>query len=165
LNSHYRSGLDFTWESLDASQTALKNMRSLVSGLKNQEERTTLTRDKEEKRQKYNQQFTDALSNDLNVSQALAICWEMLKSNVPSRDKYELVRNFDEVLGLNMDQEPAQKEIPEEIKKLAEEREKLRKEEKFEETDRIRKEIREKGFEILDTDNGPVIKPADGKNI
>ena len=67
--------------------------------------------------------------------------------------------DFDRVLGLNL--EKLEKElkktielVPEEIKTLAEEREKARKEKNFKKSDELRKAINEKGYDIKDTDEG-----------
>ncbi|MEK7061133.1 MAG: DALR domain-containing protein, partial [Patescibacteria group bacterium] len=88
--------------------------------------------------------------DDLNTPQALAVLWEMLKSNIPSGDKYDLALSFDEVLGLELNKGPKEVVIPDEINKLIEKRNTLRKEGKFEEADRIRRGIEEKGFSIGD---------------
>ena len=49
-----------------------------------------------------------------------------------------------------MNKSPKEVKIPEEIKKLIQKRNRLRKEGKFEEADRIRKGIGEKGFNLGD---------------
>ena len=143
LTSHYRTGLNFTWESLTASQTALEKLRSLIQSFKNEKQTTTATSE-------YKNKFLEALNDDLNTPQALAVLWEMLKSNIPSSDKYNLALCFDEVLGLKLNEGNKKVEIPEEIKKLIEKRNMLRKEGKFEEADIIRKEIESKGFSTQD---------------
>ena len=149
LTSHYKKGLNFSFESLDSSQTALENLRSLVVSLKSSK-RTALSKEKDAQVNEYREKFVAALSDDINVPQALAIVWEMLKSNVPSGDKYDLAMSFDEVLGLNLGRAGKSKELPSDIKDLMKKREELRREKKFEEADKIRKEIETAGFEIND---------------
>jgi len=149
LTSHYKKGLNFSFESLDSSQTALENLRSLVVSLKSSK-RTALSKEKDAQVNEYREKFVAALSDDINVPQALAIVWEMLKSNVPSGDKYDLAMSFDEVLGLNLGRAGKSKELPSDIKDLMKKREDLRREKKFEEADKIRKEIETAGFEIND---------------
>jgi cysteinyl-tRNA synthetase len=150
LTSHYKTGLNFTWESLKASQTALEKMRSLMQTFKNEKDRTTLSQEKNNVVEEYRTKFLQALGDDLNTPQALAVLWETVKSNIPSSDKYDLALSFDEVLGLKLDKSPKEVVIPEDIKKLIEKRNILRKEGKFEEADRIRKEVEEKGFLVND---------------
>lgn len=150
LTSHYRDPLNFTWGSLKASQTALEKLRSLVTSFKDVNERTVLSGEKERHIEEFRKKFIMALDDDINTPQALAVLWEMLKSSIPSSDKYDLALSFDEVLGLELNKSPKEVEIPEEIKELLEKRNTLRKEGKFEEADRIRKEIEEKGFNTQD---------------
>jgi cysteinyl-tRNA synthetase len=152
LTSHYKKGLNFSFESLDSAVNALNNLRSLVSGLKSGGDRSTLSDEKENKVSEYREKFVAALADDINVPQALAILWEMLKSNIPSGDKYDLAMSFDEVLGLKLNEAKVSDiKIPENIKILISKRGELRKQKKFEEADVIRKQIEEAGFMVSDT--------------
>ena len=136
------------------------SIQYLVSSRK----RTQLSEEKLEKVDEYREKFNEALSNDLNMPQALAVAWEVIKSNIPSEDKYDLLMSFDEILGLNLkSQIPMTKEeIPEDIKALAEKREQLRKEKKFDEADGVRKGIEEKGYTVEDTPTGTAIERGKG---
>jgi cysteinyl-tRNA synthetase len=119
--------------------------------------RKALSEEKLEKVDAYRKKFDDALANDLNMPQALAVAWEVVKSNIPSPDKYDLVVDFDEVLGLRLNQESGIRnhgEIPADIEGLLKEREILRRENKFTEADAVRKAIESKGFLIEDTTEG-----------
>ncbi len=98
-----------------------------------------------------------ALADDLNTPLALSFVWEALKSNIPSPDKYDLVLFFDEVLGLTFSSFSF--EVPEDVKKLAEMRANLRKEGKFEEADKIRQEIENKGFGVRDLPDKTEVYP------
>lgn len=158
LTSHYRSGLDFTWEALASSQKALRNLRQIVGGLKKQERRNTLSLEKEEKRQKFLDAFTEALDDDLNTAKALAMVWEIAKSNLPASDKYDLLLHLDEVLGLQLNKEEEVLEIPEEVINLAEKRQEARKEGNYVEADNLRNQIEKMGFILLDTPKGFEIK-------
>jgi len=58
------------------------------------------------------------------------------------------------VLGLGLENlEKAQ--LPKEAKELIEKREELRKKEKFDESDKLRKQLLEMGIEVEDTPDGP----------
>ncbi|MBI3956170.1 cysteine--tRNA ligase [Candidatus Gottesmanbacteria bacterium] len=161
LTAHYRKPINFTWESLTAAQNALNELR--VHALTHQPihaSRNALSQEKLEKIDAYGKKFDDALAGDLNMPQALAVVWEVAKSNIPSSDKYDLLMDFDEVLGLKLNQESGirnQEEIPEDIQGLLQEREALRREKKFAEADQVRKTIEEKGFVVEDTPDGSKI--------
>lgn len=159
LTSHYRQGLTFTWESLKSAEISLKKLRELVSSWRTSQGRKTLTDEDLEKREKFKKDFLLAINQDLNIPQALAIVWQVAKSNLSDREKLDLILDFDQVLGLKLSEIPITKfQIPKEINKLSEEREKLRKEGKWEEADEIRKEVEKAGFKIEDTEKGSKIK-------
>jgi len=152
LGAHYRDTINFTWDSLQAAQNGLERLHSQVNSLKGETDRTVLSEEKERKVEAFRNSFLEALSDDLGTPKALAVLWEMLKSNIPSGDKYDLAMTFDEVLGLNLSQPATIKvEIPDEIQVMIDERDNLRKEGKFEEADKIRDEIKSRGFDVSDT--------------
>ncbi len=152
LGARYSETMNFTWESLTASQNALDKLRSQILNLKSQTDRTILSEEKENKVEEFRNSFMNAMGDDFNTPKALAVLWEALKSNIPSEDKYDLAISFDEVLGLNLNSQITNtKQIPKDIKVLIEKREQLRKEKKFEEADAIRKQIEDAGFEVKDT--------------
>lgn len=151
LGAQYRETLNFTWDSLAAAQNALTKLRSQISNLRSQEDRSVLSQEKEEKIDVYRNAFLQALSDDLNSAKALAVVWEVLGSNIPSGDKYDLLMSFDEILGLKLSEVTNSKiQIPNNIQILIDKREELRKIGKFEEADKIREEIVSQGFDIND---------------
>lgn len=154
LNSQYRTGMDFTWEALQSAQNGLENLRQMVRNLiVTKDKRETLSEEKLSKLNQFRQEFEEATGNDLNVPGALAVTWNMLKSSIPSRDKYELLMSFDSVLGLKLNEVKLQKEepIPQEVMELVRKRDKLRKEKRWGEADRVRQEILKRGYIIEDT--------------
>ncbi|KKS56183.1 MAG: Cysteine-tRNA ligase, partial [Parcubacteria group bacterium GW2011_GWA2_42_35] len=102
--------------------------------------------------------FLTALNNDLNAPKALAILWQVLKDkNLSTGNKQKLIFKFDEVLGLGLNK-IRPKKAPASILKLIKEREKLRREKKWQEADGIRQKIQQKGWKIEDTEKGTKIK-------
>ena len=136
LTSHYKKGLNFTFDALDSAKIALENLRTIVSGLKSGDERTVLSPEKEKKLDEYRDKFISSLSNDINAPKALAVLWEMLKSNIPSGDKYDLALSFDEVLGLNLESTPDYGLlVTDDVKDLLDQREVFRKSGDFKKSD------------------------------
>lgn len=150
LSGHYRKSINFTFEALTASQTALEKLRHLYQEYLKDKSRTTLSPEKNEKIDKFKKDFADAIGNDLNMPVAISILWEVVKSNIPSSDKRDLMDDFDQVLGLRFDVVNNKQEVPEEIKNLIEKRDALRKEKKWEEADKIREEIVKAGYNVSD---------------
>lgn len=101
LGAHYKKPMNFTWASLESAQKGLKRLQSTVNSL-NSTDRTVLSQEKDVKIEEFRNKFNLALNDDLNTSKALAVLFEMLKSNIPSNDKHDLALSFDDVLGLNL---------------------------------------------------------------
>lgn len=158
LQTHYRKLLNFTWAAAKAAQDTFEKLKSLVINLRNSQ-RTALSEEKLKNIEEFRNKFAAAISNDLQTPQAVATMWEMLKSNIPSSDKLELLFEFDKVFGLKLSEVKAEK-IPQEIIKLAEERLAARGKNDFQKSDILRKQIHNKGYIIEDTDEGFKIKRA-----
>jgi cysteinyl-tRNA synthetase len=157
LGANYRDTLNFTWDSLSAAQTGLERLRSQVASFKSEANRTVLSEEKQKKVDEFRAGFVKALNDDFNTPQALAVLWGMLKSNIPSGDKYDLAMSFDEVLGLKLGK-PTEMEIPDEVRELMVRREELRKSGKYKESDSVREEIENAGYLVNDTPAGPQLK-------
>jgi cysteinyl-tRNA synthetase len=152
LTGHYRKQLNFTWEAFEAAKIALAKLRSQMASFKEAHERTVLSGEKMAKIKEFQEEFKKALENDLNMPQALAVAWEVVKSNIPDYDKYDLLISFDEVLGLKLSQVSSHEyQVSPETQELLDEREQLRKEKKFSEADAIRDKLKaEFDYEVRD---------------
>lgn len=158
LQSHYRKQMNFTYDSLSASEEGLKNLRKNIRNLKNQSERSSLSEEKLAKIDMFRSQFFESINNDLNISKALSIIPEILKSNIPSSDKYDLIIELDQILGLDLNKEEIiNEEISKEIEELFQKRNILKNEKKYIEADKIRNELLEKGYLIEDLPTGSKI--------
>lgn len=149
LQTHYRQEMNFTWEALEGAQNALNKLRNFIAdweGAGNLLE-------------SYEERFRDAMNDDLNMPRALAVVWEMIKSEELDMNKAKTLAEFDKVLGLGLlDFKKETVRFPEEIQELLKKRDDLRKSGKYEEADKIRDEIEEKGYIIEDSASGIKIK-------
>lgn len=159
LTAHYRTPLNFTWSSLAAAQTAYDKLVEFVRLTHSAQPtvRKELSKEKLKKIDQYRERFLEAVNNDLNFPQGLAVVWEMLKSSIPDFDKAELLLDWEQILGLGLLNAQEGVEVPEEVTKLASERESLRKSGKFVEADAVRMQIEKLGFIVKDAPAGPVI--------
>jgi cysteinyl-tRNA synthetase len=155
LTSHYRSKLNFTWQALEGAQKALNRLRNQVREWNKKKGFIGLS----VQAQGFNNRFKLALTNDLQMPQALAALWRMVNDKVISdAEKYKLLKDWDRVLGLKVDRVEEVEKVDKEVKKLVEKREKLRKEKKWSEADKIRKKISQKGYQIEDRKSGPKLR-------
>ncbi len=153
LNTHYRKKLNFTFEGMDAAKTAYNRLLAAVHSHKGGKSFD------EEAVKKYDELFTEAINDDINIPLGLGVLWNMLKEK-PSQAIYDLAMKFDKVLGLALDTEsaPEKVEAPEEVIKLAELRLKARKDKDWAQSDVLREQISKLGYQIIDKKDGYDIK-------
>ncbi|MEK7593204.1 MAG: DALR domain-containing protein, partial [Patescibacteria group bacterium] len=151
--------LNFTWESLEAAQNALDNLREFIR-ISKDDKKIKPEKHETRKLNNYETNFLNAINDDLNTPKAIAIVWQIIKdSRLSDSAKKKLILSFDEVFGLGLAQIKPLK-IPQKIKDLAAEREKFRVNKQFIQSDGLRKKIEELGYKIEDTNYGPKITPA-----
>ena len=159
LTAHYRSKLNFTWESLQSAATARHELEEFV--------RELLTEKKKVKkyiRQPYvsvEKKFFAAVAEDLNTPKALGALWNFIRSYRKTKTHqpaaaYALLLGFDHILGLGLKQ-IKQVSIPASIQQLVQKREEARQQKHWLEADSLREELKKKGWEVKDTPTGPVV--------
>jgi cysteinyl-tRNA synthetase len=155
LNSHYRSPLNFTDESLAGAQNGLNNLYGQIKNL-------GVKIGKPDKKLK--EKFLSAINDDLNTAKALATLQEALKSKLTNEAKLATALDFDKVLGLRfkdtfdkmtgLTKMIDKSVIPNEIQKLADERKKAKDERNYPKADKIREKILGAGYEVKDLPDG-----------
>ena len=159
FTAHYRNKLNFTFEGAIASQKALNRLRE--GYLKELDGKDDISDDIIKK---YENRFHEAINDDLNMPSAIGIVWEIIRSEKKSAKFANILLKFDEVLGLDLINakeylEKSNKvEIPDEIRELIQKRSQAKYEKNWEMADKIRDEIRKKGYLIKDTKNGVQIE-------
>ncbi|MCS6996561.1 MAG: class I tRNA ligase family protein, partial [Casimicrobiaceae bacterium] len=152
LTAHYRSQLNFSWEALDAAQTALNRLRLTVHALGAEvgaPDAHAVER------------FMARLNDDLNFPQALALAHEVAKSALPAPVKRATLLVFDQALGLGLGQwQPKAVDIPDNVRALAEARWAARSAKNWSEADRLRAEIEALGWKMNDAKEGYTLERA-----
>ncbi|MES2755749.1 MAG: cysteine--tRNA ligase [Pseudomonadota bacterium] len=145
LTTHYRSQLNFTDAALASAANGFERMRMLVHRLG-----APHVPD-----EGYVARFRAELDNDLNFPRALALAWELLKSELPDAVKKATILRFDETFGLRLALwEPAVAATPQALADLMEQRKAARNDRRWPDADRLRVQAREMGYEIEDTPGG-----------
>lgn len=148
LQSHYRTELSWSWDSLQGAENAYKKLKQKAQTLDSKLEKD------EEKLLNLSTPFLNALYNDLNAPQALARLYELLNDkSISDSDKRNCIERFDTILGLNL-LEQIENEIPESVLSLAKERDVARKAKDFKRSDEIRDKIASLGYNIQDSPEG-----------
>ncbi len=148
FTSHYRNKLNFTWDSLEAAKIALTRLRE---SYKRQADGTENVADSVI--EEYEVKFEEAINDDLNMPQAMSVVWEVAKNPVKSTKFAELLRKFDEVLGFKLDSKE-ELELPDEVKKIVEERKIARENKEWAKSDELRDALNEMGYIVKDSKTG-----------
>jgi len=153
LTSHYRSKFNFSISALRAAQQALNRLRLKVFEMKKATDKRVITSETA-----FAKEFREAVNDDLGTPQAIAVVWKVVASPLLSlSSKLELIKDFDQVLGLNL--ADYEFRVPQKIREIMERREKCRLKRNFSGADKLREEARRLGYTISDTPKGPKITP------
>lgn len=149
--AHYRTPLTFSWEALEAAQTALVRLWEAVAELVQTGEREEMGK----VASGYQVRFHEAINQDLDMPAAVAVLHELLGSPLPPGQKLTAVENFDRVLGLKlaaMGQEFS-RTTPAEQALLAE-RAQARRDKNWARSDDLRAQLAASGLEVRDSAGG-----------
>lgn len=172
LGSHYRSEQNFTFDSLEASQTAWQKLLQAYFTLKKSDrDFSDIQEDETEISKKFADDFMTAVENDLNTPEALAVLWQMLKdTTLTNSQKYRLLLDFDRILGLGLiaakesdlvsseTQDLQVRDLPENLQTLFAEREKARLNKDYARADQIRREFAQTGYQLIDQNDSVTIR-------
>ena len=145
LTAHYRTQLTFSWEALDAAQTGLNRLRNTVFSLG-----AGATADGG-----FVERFMDKLNDDLNFPQALALAFEVLKSELAAGVKKATLLKFDEAFGFGLASwVPKVEDVPADVRAVAESRWAARNAKDWAGADRLRGELTAMGWSMKDGKEG-----------
>lgn len=146
ISTHYRKPIDFSKENLENTKSAYDRLKNICGEIK----------DDGEINEKYLKKFEKEMDDDFNTPKALQVLWKLVRDE-KAKGKYQTIKKIDEVFWLKL-LEKKEIQIPEEIKKLVEDREKARKNKDWKKADELREALKKKGYIIDDTEQGAKIK-------
>ncbi len=151
LQSHFRKQLVFSYEALDTAENAYKKLLSRIKNIKKDDSKVN-----QEDFDKYNNQFKNALEDNLNTSNALTTLYDVIKSDISHNTKLALIEAFDKVLSLDLlkEEENHDTELVKYIEEMIEKRKEAKANKDFALADSIRDELLNKGIVLKDTREG-----------
>ena len=147
MTIRYRNRMNFTFNSLRAAEKALTNLRNRVSLWGNL---PALAQDHPDVEQ-WRQNIRSAVQNDLDMPAALALTWDMVRSELPGQTKRSLLLEFDGIFGLDLDRIPSDGAVPPEVIATVDRRVALREREDYQEADALRDSVAANGYLVEDT--------------
>lgn len=169
LQTHYKTQLNFTLEGLEAAKHTLQRLNDFIQRLLNESseessgEVTPLLH-------KAMMLFGEALADDLNISAALAVIFDLIRDINSLCDKgkvgrsdaesvVDVMKQFDSIIDV-MTFDKVSDNIPQELVKALEQREEARKNKDWSLSDQLRDFISSQGYVIEDTAQGARLKKA-----
>lgn len=167
--THYRSPINFSDESLVSAKNGyekLQNTLIAAEAKRNSAAAGGLDNGLMAIFLMHKKKFIKEMDNDFNTPKAAAELFEMVYVlNTATLNKKTLekamsvFKELTDILGIVFE---TRTDVPSEVQKLVELREEARKSKNFAESDRLREEIKKKGFSVDDTEHGAVVR-KDGK--
>lgn len=163
LLSHYRSNMNLTIENLQAAEKTIQSLIDFLDRISSIKPKGKYSKVLSKKLEETKKGFDEYLSDDLNVSPAVAEIFELVKetnkaineNNLSDKNLKEIhktIMSFDKVLGVL---ESKKTKIPKEIKELLEKRLQARSKKDFKLADALREQLNKKGWLVEDTSDGP----------
>ena len=143
---NYHTKLQFSTEALDGARNARLSINKRVAELG--DVRGNLLPE-------YIERFKNALNNNLNMSEVMAIVNELLKSNNSKEDILATILDFDKVLGLELDKVKKENtNLDAQVAEYAKKRDEARANKDYAQSDNYRKMIEDMGYKVMDTPEG-----------
>ena len=162
LSTHYRQQLNFTFEGLKAAEKAVERL-TLFNQRLSETNGTPAGEDLENLLNAAREDFEEAMDNDLNITEALAVVFDFVRdvnrmvdqgqvSRKEAGTVHDLMMQFDRVLAVMG--EVKKELLPKEIEELIQKREQARKAKDWKTADDIRRKLSEMGIVLEDTTSG-----------
>jgi len=166
LSTHYRQQLNFTEEGIKAAENSIQRLQDFINKLKSIKNKSTKNKQITKLIEQTKKNFEREMDDDLEISNALAVMFDFVKKintwimqnnigKIDADNVYKLMLKFDEVFDVL---ETKKEKVPDDIKKLVKERERARKQKNFDKADKIREEIKNKGYILEDTEECTIVK-------
>ncbi len=156
MTARYRSRLNFTFTSLKAAQRGLQRLKDRVWTWSLMQQSGTVDQRLVEQ---WKQTMLERVDDNLDLPGALALAWELARSDLPGRTKLRIIEEFDELLGLGLGIDENEYRVPLNVQTRVDERAALRNKGEYNQADLIRDELDGSGYVVEDTLDGSRVRP------
>ena len=162
MTARYNTRLNFTFTSLRAAQRGLQRLKNRVWQWMIDSEEAAVTDGAEPDgaaMEEWVGRFLDTVNSNLDMPGALALTWEMARSDLDSATKLALIERYDEILGLGLLGVGDEYDTPPEALEQLLRRAHLRDMSEFAAADQVRTALEEVGYVVEDHERGSRIRP------
>lgn len=144
INSYYHKQVNFSFETLKQVENTYNKLKNKISLIKDEGSYDDgIFND-------WDNKFKEYISNDLNTANAMTLLYDLLKSDVCGKIKLKLIESWDKVFSLDLLKNDRTIVDDDEILDLIEKRDELKKQKKYEEADKIRDDLLDRGIKLID---------------
>jgi len=141
-SAKYRKPLIWSREAIASAVSSYKRLRNIIARIEN----------KRGMNKKYLKEFEERINDDLDMPGALAVLWKLVRDE-KAEGKIGTIKKMDQVFGLKLlDVEKI--DIPEDVRALADERQKVREAKDWVESDKLRDKLKKIGWIVKDNKKG-----------
>ncbi|RAL55780.1 hypothetical protein BLD25_03865 [Candidatus Gracilibacteria bacterium GN02-872] len=172
ISGKYSTRIDFSFKKLETNFGIINSFDEVLKNIsreKTDEKGQIPSREFSEQMQIFLSDFIENLEDDFNTPEVLAVLFEVIKFiNIGLREKnlnnseldslIDLLKTFDQVLGIFDFSVLEKSEIPEEIQEIFNQRNIYKKEKNFTEADKLREDLLQKGYKIIDNKEGSYLE-------
>jgi cysteinyl-tRNA synthetase len=165
LSHHYRKPISFSWSKLKTARNTIAHLDDFVQKLhfchggNSNPEIDQIVYD-------LRQKFTASMDDDFNISAALASLFQSIRhlntlvdrNGLSPDDKEKILQVLERVNSVLGVMDLATQRVGPEVESLIQRRENARKDKNWELADRLRKDLKDMGIEIIDTKEGPLLR-------
>lgn len=167
IHTHYKTQLNFTFEGIEGVKHSFERLNDFILRL-GEIDQVKSSGKVAPVIEKSLLEFSEALADDLNISVALAVVFELIREinhlsdnkevgKAEAQDVLDLLKRFNSVLGILSFEKPAE-DIPTDLLEALEKRLEARKNKDWAKADQLRDFIHSRGYEIEDTSSGARLK-------
>ncbi|MCI0812854.1 MAG: cysteine--tRNA ligase [Chloroflexi bacterium] len=156
LTARYNTRLNFTFSSLKAAQRGLLRLRNMawewsMLPSQNGQNKADIS--------EWHGRFMERVNDNLDLPGALALTWEMVRSELPPQAKLEAMKSFDDILGLDLNRGERAYQVPQEVKLKVSDRSDKRTRDDYQNADAIRNALSEEGYVVQDARGDTRVRP------
>ena len=141
-SAKYRKPLVWSDEAVKGAIDSYKRLKNIIGRIEN----------KRGTNKKYLKEFKERIDDDLDMPGALAVLWKLVRDE-KAEGKIGTIKKMDQVFGLDLLKEDIV-DVPEDVKKIADERAVARKDGDFKKSDLLRDKLKGLGWIVKDSKEG-----------
>ena len=158
LLASYRKQINFSYTLLDSAKNGYEKLLKKIALLSDDNSvNDSIVND-------YKDRILSIINNDFNTAGVLVLLQDLLKTSINDSTKIKIIEFIDVLLGLkfienvsDLKKSNTERNIPDEIKKLAVQRQEFQKLKNYQAADELRNKIIFSGYNIIDTKDGFIL--------